>query len=201
MTADRRLRVGGWAALLVAILAPLELGALFLVAHESDPFAAPAVVLITATRAGALLAAAIRLDGLFVSVAAGPARTARTAGITGSILLLAYALLQTTIGPDAGTVVVVGFAGRVLTGAWFIAGGVILMSGGRQLARVGWAAGLGGVGTIAAALAIAVPFGGPVGVGSSWLDWFLLLGLFVVVYLVRVWSYVVRGRLPGPGIL
>ena len=29
----------------------------------------------------------------------------------------------------------------------------------------------------------------------------LLIGLFVVVYLVRVWSYVVRGRLPGPGIL
>jgi hypothetical protein len=75
------------------------------------------------------------------------------------------------------------------------------MTAGRQLARVGWAAGLGGLGSILAAVAIAVPFGGPVGTGTSWLDWFLLAGLFVVVYLVRVWAYVVLGRLPGPGIV
>jgi hypothetical protein len=55
---------------------------------------------------------------------------------------------------------------------------------------------------ILTALAIAIPFAGPIGVtGTSLNDWYRILGLFVVVYLVRIWRYVVGGRLPGPGIL
>ena len=51
-------------------------------------------------------------------------------------------------------------------------------------------------------IAIAIPFAGPIGeTGTSLNDWYRILGLFVIVYLIRIWSYVVRGRLPGPGIL
>ncbi len=77
------------------------------------------------------------------------------------------------------------------------------MSAGRDLARVGWPAELGGLGMIAGGDRDRHRrFGGPVGdSGTSSLDWFLLLSLFVIVYLVRIWRYVVGGRLLGPGIL
>jgi hypothetical protein len=201
VTAERRLRIGGWAALVAAILGPLIVVALFAAASSPDPFAAPAVVALEVARLSALLVAVIGLDGLFASIAAGPSRFARTAGVAGSILALGAALNDVTIAVDRPLVTLIGLIGSVLIGLWFIAGGAILMSAGRQLARVGWAAGIGGFGTIVAALAIATSFGGPIGVGTSWQDWFLLVSLFVVIYLVRVWSYVVRGKLPGPGIL
>ena len=200
MTADRRLRIGGWAALLVAILAPLELIALFLSAHAVNPFGEPAVLVVGGLRAASLFVAVIGLDPLFRSIADLPGRMSRSAGSAGAIFGLGWAIAH-AVGGGGFPLTFLGLAGGVLTGVWFIGGGTILMSAGRQLARVGWAAALGGLGSIAASVAIAVPFGGPLGTGTSWLDWFLLIGLFIVIYLVRVWSYVVRGKLPGPGIV
>ena len=61
---------------------------------------------------------------------------------------------------------------------------------------------LGGLGQIVAGVLVAVGGHRPPAVtvcpGSAGSG---SVGLFVVVYLVRVWLYVVRGRLPGPGIL
>ena len=37
--------------------------------------------------------------------------------------------------------------------------------------------------------------------GTALIDWLMLMGLVVVIYLVRVWSCVVPGRLPGPGVV
>jgi hypothetical protein len=204
VTADRRLRIGGWAALLVAILAPLQLVALFLSAHDADPFAATPYLLVETLRVGAILVAVIGLDALYRSIAPGVARFALVAGGLGaSIGLIADAVTVGGVTADSlGTLDTVLFlAANVLIGVWFFAGGGILMREGGGLVRVGWTAELGGLGVIVTALAIATDFGGPIGSGSSWIDWFHLLGLFVVVYLVRIWRYVVGGKLPGPGIL
>ena len=76
------------------------------------------------------------------------------------------------------------------------------MRAGGAFVRIGWPAQLGGLGLILGAILVALAVDGPGGTtGPSLLNWFQLLGLFVVVYLVRVWSWVVRGRMPGPGIL
>jgi hypothetical protein len=96
----------------------------------------------------------------------------------------------------------VALPGDLLIGSWFLGGGLILLRSGRQLARIGWTAALGGAGLVLVALSVAVGFGGTPGVtGTALIDWFMLLGLFIVIYLVRIWRYVVGGRLPGPGIV
>jgi hypothetical protein len=204
VTADRRLRIGGWAALLVAILLPFQLIVLFLAAHDPRPFATSPYLLVEAVRIAAVLVAVIGLDRLYRSIAPGAARFALAAGAIGaSIGIVADAATIAGVGGRAsGSIETVVFLlANVLVGAWFFVGGGILMREGGGLLRIGWTAELGGLGTILTAVAIATGFGGPIGSGSSWIDWFHLLGLFVVVYLVRVWRYVVGGRLPGPGIL
>ncbi len=201
MTSDRRLRIGGWAALLVAVLAPLQVAALFLVSHDTDPFATTPVLVIGAIRLAAAGTAIFGLDVLFRSIAPDPARLILRLGLAGAAVALALDLVA-LVGIRIGSLdTLLGLLASALLGVWFIGGGAILMSRGNGLARVGWTAELGGLGTIVGAILIALPFGGTVGTGQSWIDWFLLLGLFVVIYLVRVWSYVVRGRLPGAGIL
>jgi hypothetical protein len=201
-TSDRRLRIGGWAALLVAVLAPVQLVALFVGAREPDPFTTGPVLLLGAVRIAAAMTAIVGLDVLFRSIAPDPARLILRLGVTGATVALALDLLAMAGVAIAGAAdTALGLVANALLGVWFIGGGAILMSRGNGLARVGWTAELGGAGTIVGAILIAFPFGGSIGTGQSWIDWFLLLGLFVVVYLVRVWQYVVRGRLPGPGIL
>lgn len=201
MNLDGRLRVGAWAALVVAILAPLQMAATFLAAHDADPLGSPSVQALSVARVAAILAAVVGLDRLFSSVAASPARLVLACGIAGALGILGLDALDSA-GFQSGAVgTILALLATVLIGAWFMGGGAILMSAGRDLARVGWPAQLGGLGTIAAGFAIASGFGGPVGTGTSSIDWFLLLSLFVIVYLVRIWRYVVGGRLPGPGIL
>jgi hypothetical protein len=201
VTGDRRLRIGGWAALLVAILAPIEVAVLFASAGLADPYASPAVVTVEIARLTALLAAVFGLDRLFRSLAPGAAPTLRVAGVvaaTGVIVVDAVELA----GFDTGVVgVLVTLAASALIGAWYIGGGAVLMREGGGLARIGWSAELGGLGVILSAITIAIGLAGPVGAGMTWTEWFTVLSLFVVVYLVRVWRYVVGGRLPGPGIL
>lgn len=201
MTADRRLQIGGWAALLVAALAPLQVIALFLEASAPDPFATLPYLLVEVARVSVLLVAVLGLDRLYRPIAPDAARTASTVGVLGAVVGI-VADLTLIVGVALEPMTTIALLGaNVLVGGWFLLGGGILMREGGGLLRVGWTAELGGVGVIVTALAIAAGFGGPVGTGRSWIDWFHLLSLFVVIYLVRVWSYVVRGRLPGPGIL
>ena len=201
MNVNGRLGVGAWAALVVAILAPLQVAATFLAARDTDPLGSPSVQALGAARVVAILVAVIGLHRLFTSVAPLPARVVLCCGIAGAAGILGLDAFH-SVGLHVGTLdTMLALVATTLIGVWVMGGGAILMLAGRDLARVGWPAQLAGLGTIAAGFAIATRFGGPVGTGTSSIDWFLLLSLFVIVYLVRIWRYVVGGRLPGPGIL
>ena len=201
MTEDRRLRIGGWAALVAAIIAPVEVVAVVLLTDGSPAVTPRMVALIEIARIGALLVAVIGLHGLFRSMAPSIAAPIRLLGALAAVIGIGVDLaLLATVEP--GSIAdVLALAVSVLIGVWFIGGGAILMREGNGLARIGWTAELGGVGIILSALAITVRLTGPGAAGMTWTNWFQVLGLFVVVYLVRLWRYVVGGRMPGPGIL
>ena len=202
MTSDRRLRIGGWAALLVALFVPLQFVLLFLGSRDPNPFSTTPYLVVETARIVAAFVAVVGLDGLFRSIAPGPARFVLAVGSVAGVIGLASAGATFAGLPTGAIDTVLFLAANVLLGAWFLGSGGILMREGGGLARVGWTAELGGLGMILTAFAIAVPFGGVVGVtGTSIVDWFHILGLFVVIYLVRIWRYVVGGKLPGPGIL
>ena len=206
MTADRRLRIGGWAALLVAIVAPLRIVALWIAAGAAgttivaDPWATQPYLLVDFVRMLAVFVAIVGLDGLFRSFEPPAARTLLiVGGIGAGFGLAADVAIAAGLRPSI-LETLLALAGEILIANWFIGGGLVLIRAGRQWARIGWTACLGGIGLILTALSAAVGFGGEVGVtGTSLIDWFLLIGLFVVIYLVRVWRFVVGGRMPGPG--
>ncbi len=81
MTSDRRLRIGGWAALLVAVLVPVQFVALFVAAPAPDPFNGVLYLAVEAVRVAATLVAVLGLDVLFRRIAPGPARLAQAAGV------------------------------------------------------------------------------------------------------------------------
>jgi hypothetical protein len=213
VTADRRLQAGGWAALLVAILAPLQ----FVVVRvwpgtTQTAFVVGLLALEFALDLG-LLVAAIGLDGLFRPIAPVQASRVRAAGIVGAALALGLmvgdwiAVLAAMVGDGSGpSVVALGWLlplSSLLTGLWFFLGGTIVMAGG-GLARIGWSGMVGGGAMILATVAVGLRLGSATGGAPDELslrDWFHLIGLFVVIYLVRIWRYVVGGRLPAPGIL
>jgi hypothetical protein len=202
VTPDRRLRVGGWAALLTAVLVPVEFVALFAVAGDPDPLGTPAFVAVETLRIITALVAMVGLDRLFRSISPRAAPVVLAVGCAGAVIgILGGAAELVDIDTPALDIPMV-LAANVLVGAWFIGGGAILMRAGGGFARIGWTAELGGLGMILSGIAIAIPYAGPIGVtGTSLNDWYRILGLFVIVYLVRIWRYVVGGRLPGPGIL
>jgi hypothetical protein len=202
VTPDRRLRVGGWAALLTAVLVPVEFVVLFAVAGDPDPLGTPAFVVVETLRVITALVAMVGLDRLFRSISPGAAPVVLVVGCAGAVIgILGGAAELVGIDTPALDIPIV-LAANVLVGAWFIGGGAILMRAGGGLARIGWTAELGGLGMILSGIAIAIPYAGPIGMtGTSLNDWYRILGLFVIVYLVRIWRYVVGGRLPGPGIL
>jgi hypothetical protein len=211
VTADRRLQAGGWAALLVAILLPLE----FVVGHlwpiVPDRAGIVALLALSTALTLATLVAVVGLDRMFRSIDAGQATRVLVAGVAGVTLDLGLtagswitAVSGAGSGPSAVAIVWLGLVSSVLVGLWFVLGGAIVMSGSRELARVGWSGMIGGVAIILAAVAVATRLGGSTAGAPDELslrDWFQLIGLFVVLYLIRTWRYVVGGRLPAPGIL
>lgn len=202
MTVDRRLRLGGWAALATAVIAPIELLLVYVVANPTLRSGPSLYGLVDVARLICLLAAVLGLDALFRPNAPRGARFILVAGSIGAATGIA-ATGAAVAGVDAPIVLRVAlFLAAVGLGAWFIGGGGILMRAGGAFVRIGWPAQLGGVGFILASIFIALAIQGPGGTtGPSLLNWFQLVSLFVVVYLVRIWFYVVRGRPPGPGIL
>ncbi len=150
---------------------------------------------------GALFVAIAGLDGVFRRHDPAMADRIRVLGLTGAGVSVALdGALLAGIGPTPldGLSLPAG----VLVGTWFIGAALILLGAGRPLARVGWTALAGGASAILATIAIVVPLGGEVGeTGYSIRDYFVMLGLLAVVFLVRIWRYVVGGRLPAPGIL
>ena len=201
MTADRRLRIGAWAALFVAILAPIELIAAGLTADPRRGLNLTAASVVEIVRFVALLVAVMGLAPLFASLAPRWASLVGIVGIVAAILLIATDAVDVA-GVDLGpAVAMLSLAGSALIGAWFIGSGAIFMRQGGDLARVGWTAQLGGLGNVLTALALALGASLPNGGSPSWIGWFRILGLFVIVYLIRVWNYVVRGKLPSAGII
>jgi hypothetical protein len=212
VTADRRLQAGGWAALLVAILLPLEFVAARLWPATSDDAVIGTQLALSTALLLCTLAAVVGLDGWFRALAPGQATRVLLVGVIGVALAL---------GLSAGPVLAIaGFTGltastlptfvwllalsSLLIGLWFFLGGAIVMAGGGGLVRIGWSGMIGGAAMILAAFAVATRFGSSTAGGPDELslrDWFHLIGLFVVLYLIRTWRYVVGGRLPAPGIL
>jgi len=201
VTADRRLRIGGWAALLAAVVTPVQLALLFLASAAVDPATSRPYVLAETVRMGALFVAVAGLDGLFRRhdpVLAGRIRILGLVG-TGVSFVLDAAVLA-GIGPTP--LDLFALPAWVLVGVWFLGAGLVMLGAGGPLARIGWTALAGGASAILAAIAVVVPLGGQVGeTGHSIRDYFVLLGLLATVFLVRIWRYVVGGKLPGPGIL
>ena len=201
MTADRRLQIGGWAALLVAMLLPLDFVAVRLWPVTSEPAGVAGLVALASLASVATLVAATGLDGLFRSIAPGQASRVLAIGLVGAVLgVVAGESSGQIVGPIGWLALLSG----VLIGLWFFLGGAILMSGGRGLARIGWSGMIGGGAMILASVSSALGLGGATGGAPDELpirDWFHLIGLLVVIYLVRTWRYVVGGRLPAPGIL
>ena len=213
MTADRRLQVGGWAALLIAVLLPLEFVAVRILPVGLDGAVNVGVLTLSSTRLLATLVAVIGLDGWLRSIAPGSATRVLAVGVAGSalgIVLEVWTWFVLTVpgfaGAGFGNVLATWSAALagILIGLWFFLGGAIVLNGGHGLARVGWPGMIGGGAMILAAVTVAMRFGTATGRGPDELslrDWFHLIGLFVVLYLIRTWRYVVGGRLPAPGIL
>ena len=201
MTADRRLRIGGWAALLAALLTPVALGLLFLASSSADPATSRPYLLAETARVGALFVAAAGLDGIFRRLDPVLAGRIRTLGLAGAGTSLALdAMLLAGFGPTPFDLL--ALPASILLGLWFLGAGLVLLRAGRDLTRIGWTALAGGVSAILAALAVVVPLGGEVGeTGYSIRDYVVMLGLLAAVFLVRIWRYAVGGRLPAPGIL
>src|SRR4029079_5185569 len=86
---DFRLRIGAWAALLVALIAPLQVGASLAASSGADPAHSPVYVVVEATRILAVLVAILGLHVLFRSTAERPADVVRAIGIAGAALGLA----------------------------------------------------------------------------------------------------------------
>jgi len=202
VTRDRRLQVGGWAALLVAIVTPIQLAALFFAATAGDPAASRPYVLAETLRMGALFVAVVGLDDLFRRHDPGLADRIRLLGLLGAGVSVALdaALLS---GLGRTPLDLLALPASVLVGLWFIGAGLVLLGAGGAFPRIGWTALAGGVSAILAAIGVVLPLGaGGIGeTGHSIRDYFVLLGVLAMVFLVRVWRYVVGGRLPGPGIL
>ncbi len=211
MTADQRLRIGGWAALLVAIVLPIQFVAAFVWPATSDPVVINGILVLEVLGMVATIAAVVGLDRLFGPFDQRRARRVLVIGLVGSVLSLAVLFADVTgsvamvVGgsvPRFGPIGVLIVAARILVALWFVGGGLILLSESRDMIRIGWSAVIGGAGMILSAVASAVRFGGTPGVtGTALIDWFHLIGLFVIIYLVRVWRLVVGGRLPGPGVV
>jgi hypothetical protein len=201
VTADRRLRIGGWAALLAALLTPIALGLLFLASSSIDPATSRPYLLAETARVGALFVAVAGLDVVFRRLDPLLADRIRILGLVGAGAGVGLdAILLGGLGPTPFDLL--ALPASVLLGLWFLGAGLVLLRAGRDLTRIGWTALAGGLSAILAAIAVVVPLGGEIGeTGYSIRDYFVMLGLLAVVFLVRIWRYAVGGRLPAPGIL
>jgi hypothetical protein len=201
VTADRRLRIGGWAALVAAVVTPIQLALLFLAATAVDPATSRPYVLAEMLRMAALFVAVAGLDDVFRRRDPVIADRIRFCGLLGCGINLALdAALLAGFGPTWFDLL--ALPPGVLLGVWFLGAGLLLLGAGGALARIGWTALAGGLSAILAAIGAVLPLGGEIGeTGHSFRDYFVMLGLLAVVFLVRIWRYVVGGRLPAPGIL
>ena len=87
MTADRRLRIGGWAALLVAIAAPIEVAVAAIAADPDSSLNFSTLTMVEVVRFLFLLVAVIGLDPLFRSLGPDLAGPVRIIGGIGKLLV------------------------------------------------------------------------------------------------------------------
>ena len=204
MTRTTRIKVGGWAALIAAVAIPFEVAALLSATGPVDQrLTSPFLAAAEAVRVLGLLVAAIALSGWLHDIDPRLAPVASFAGIAGSGLALladAAVLLDLPSNDFAPVVFVLVNAG---IGCWFILAGSIITRAGDEYRRVGSVGQLGGAGWLLASVGSLLFSQLPVEAGGGpWLvPYALILSLFGVLFLVRLWQAVALGRYPGPGVI
>jgi hypothetical protein len=98
VTSHRRLRIGGWAALLVAIAAPIEAVVAGFTTARSGAMDLTAISVVEIMRFTVLLIAVVGLDPLFRSLAPDTARPVRIVGVVAAISLIASDVAQLATG-------------------------------------------------------------------------------------------------------
>lgn len=201
MTRTTRTQIGGWGALLAAVAIPLEILTLVIASGPVDerlsslPFTAAEAI-----RTTGLLVAVVGLDQWLREIQPRLAFAALVAGILGAGLGL-FADAMVVAGMSSSSFDLVIFvAANTAIGCWYILTGAVLSRADEDLRRIGWVGQLGGVGSILATALLASGIQSAVR-APSWLDYAQLLGVFAIVFLVRIWRYAALGRLPGPGLI
>jgi hypothetical protein len=190
VTADRRLGIGAWAALVAAFLGPLTTYVLILVPR----FASVSTIslIVGSAQSIALLVTIAGIQEVLDHLASAVARAILAAGLIGGVL----ALLTQVIGLYAGPAVVLSLlavASRVLLGVWLFGSAIAVGRGnGGRAASLGKAA---GVGLVAYAILVeAGLFGGSADVAAP--GWWLIIGVVESAYLVLLWRFVLAAVEP-----
>lgn len=193
------MQIGGWAALLAAVAIPLEVAAV-LVAQGSieERLASPLFVAAESVRLFGFLVAAIGLDQWLREIHSRLGSAAMIAGVTGAGLGLVTAGWPSSA---FDTVIVVVINGAI--GSWLILAGAVVGRAGGDLRRIGWVGQLGGLGMLLTIASVLLYGGVPSQrwSGPGLFDYAQVLGVFAVVFLIRIWRFAAFGRLPHPGLI
>lgn len=194
-----RRRIGGWAALAIALTIPLLVVGVAASRDGTDPSASTPILVVEIVRGTAIAVAAWGLDALYRQLSAQHGIVLATGlvagiGIVALDVLLLVGLLKTPMD-DPFTIVL-----NACLGAWYVGSGLILAAGGPTFRRIGLTAQVGGVGTLlATATTILLVLDVLPTVARSGLQVATLLGLFSLVFVVRIWWTVGLDRQPPGG--
>jgi hypothetical protein len=204
----RRRQIGGWAALIVALVVPLQ--ALVLVSTSGSELntSSLAFLAVEIVRAVALLVAAWGLHELYRSLDPRWSMAVLKTGVIASLATatLDLGLITGLIGADwidSGSGRILVLAINVLGALWYLGAGLLLARSNLDVRRLSTAAQFGGLGGLLGSISLYLSGMSPeIGEAEqSILRYAQLLGLFVAVYLIRIWRYATAGRLPGPGLI
>jgi hypothetical protein len=187
VTADLRLRIGAWAALVAALLGPLTvLAAVLMVRSPSD--VTTIALVFTGLQALALLVAVLGLRELLDHLSRNAALAVLAAGVAGSVGYLVADGVFLVSGPSTGPQIV-ALVGRVLLAVWIVGSAIAVRRGnGGRTATLGWFVGAGQMVTVVGVI-----------VGLDRLaGWNFLVGTGEVVYLILLWRFALAALRPDP---
>jgi hypothetical protein len=187
VTADLRLRIGAWAALVAAFLGPITvLAAVRMVPSPSDVTTIALVIL--GLQALALLVAVIGLRDLLDHLSRNVALAVLAAGAAGSVSYLVADGVFLVSGPST-VPQIVALVGRVLLAVWMVGTAIAVGRGnGGRTATLGWLIGGGQLVTAVAVIAGLENLAG----------WNFLVGTGEVVYLILLWRFALAALRPDP---
>jgi hypothetical protein len=197
------MKVGGWAALFAAVAPLFGIAALFVGAESlDDPLASPQFITAEAARAIGLLIASIAFAAWLQELDRPFGLVATVAGVTGTGIALVSDASSLLGAQSSWFDLVVLIAANVAIALWLIFAGAAIGKAGGELGRVGWVGQLGGVGTLLATFGLVISGQVPIeGLDRTLIGYAGFLGLFGVIFLVRLWGFASLGRLPGAGLI